>query len=135
MIKNIENYNELEMRKLVASKIGASVFDVPYIQSVTEITRLNIDSKEVDKVNLIRYWKGGKVAEIEVPVMYDSYLETEDDTDEDDKWFENYYECVRCGERWITEGDSMHEDDCPECNKTMQPYDSTEIFNEIDEEK
>ncbi|MGL5717573.1 MAG: hypothetical protein ACRCX2_31455 [Paraclostridium sp.] len=49
------------------------------------------------------------------------------DSDNSEKWFENYYKCVRCGKKWVVDGDSMHEDDCPECGKTMIPYNSIEI--------
>lgn len=43
-----------------------------------------------------------------------------------ESWFENYYECVRCGEKWIVDSDCIHEDDCPECGKTNIAYESIE---------
>lgn len=65
MIREIKDYNEMDYRKLVAKALGVSIFDIPCIQSVTEIERFNVKTKEVDKVELVRYWKGGRVRELE----------------------------------------------------------------------
>lgn len=36
--------------------------------------------------------------------------------------FSNEYECERCGARWTLEGDSAHDDRCPECDLACTPY-------------
>jgi len=44
--------------------------------------------------------------------------------------YQNYY--YHCGEHWELEGDSMHNDRCPVCNKEIEPYDSEKGYTETD---
>ena len=36
-------------------------------------------------------------------------------------WFRNFYECVRCGEKWEDEWSCMCNDRCPVCHTEMTP--------------
>lgn len=43
-------------------------------------------------------------------------------------WFNNYYECDRCGEEWADEWSCMCDDDCPHCGaRHMSPSDSKNL--------
>lgn len=44
-------------------------------------------------------------------------------------YVDNHYE--HCGKHWTLDGcDSFHNDKCPECNKEIEPYSSTEYTEE-----
>ncbi|MGE0749520.1 MAG: hypothetical protein AB7K64_02935 [Variibacter sp.] len=43
-------------------------------------------------------------------------------------WFNNHYECARCGYEWSDEWSCMCDDDCPHCGaRHMTPFDSDDL--------
>lgn len=67
MIRDIR-YNEIKARKVLIEIFGGSIFDYA-IENITEITRLNIKTDEIETVHLYRYYKNGKKSEIELQVI------------------------------------------------------------------
>jgi predicted nucleic acid-binding Zn-ribbon protein len=43
-------------------------------------------------------------------------------------WFNNHYECARCGSAWSDEWSYMCDDDCPHCGaRHMTPTESDDL--------
>jgi hypothetical protein len=43
-------------------------------------------------------------------------------------WFNNHYECARCGGAWSDEWSCMCDDDCPHCGaRHMTPTESDDL--------
>lgn len=58
------------------------------------------------------------------------YVDEDDDFDDDEmeeEIYTNHYACPDDGVMWDSDGDSMHNDECPECGSEITPYASTEI--------
>ena len=50
------------------------------------------------------------------------------------QWFENSYECSRCGTEWSDEWSCMCNDKCPNCNAEIEPYDSVDLSRAVTED-
>jgi hypothetical protein len=48
-------------------------------------------------------------------------------------WFQNFYECDRCGDDWTDEWSCMCDDECPHCGaRDMTPYKALDLTTVIE---
>ena len=49
-------------------------------------------------------------------------------------WFENYYECSECNEKWTDEWSCMCNDRCPNCDIETEPTSSIDLSRPLTKE-
>lgn len=65
MEKQIVDFNEINIRRMIVKHLNCSIFDVT-VHKIFEIKRYNVHTKKQEVVYLVRYYKDGKQREITV---------------------------------------------------------------------